>query len=75
MLYSLRLCCCAMKRSLPIAHRGLRLPVPVEIRAHIGAALAADPTGEALLDIGQSGIIGPRITADRDYSSSGCSSA
>jgi hypothetical protein len=26
---------------------------PAEIRPHIRAALAADPTGEALLDIGQ----------------------
>jgi len=39
---------------------------PVEIRPHIGAALAADPAGEAHLDIGQSGIIGPGIAADRD---------
>ena len=29
-------------------------------------ALAADSTGEALLDIGQSGIIGPSIAADGD---------
>ena len=39
---------------------------PIEIRPHVCAALAADPTGEALLDIGQSGIIGPAIAADRD---------
>jgi len=51
---------------LPIAHHGPRLPVPVEIRPHVCTALAADPAGEALLDIGQPGIIGPRIAADRD---------
>jgi len=39
------------------------LPVPVEIRPHIRAALAAYPAGEALLDIGQPGIIGPGIAA------------
>ena len=38
----------------------------IEVRPHICTALAADPAGEALLDIGQSGIIGPAITADRD---------
>ena len=39
---------------------------PVEVRPYVGAALAADPAGEALLDIGQSGIIGPCIAADGD---------
>src|SRR6516164_1077053 len=39
---------------------------PVEIRPYVCTALAADPAGEALLDIGQPGIIGPRIAADRD---------
>ena len=39
---------------------------PVEIRPHICTALAADPAGEALLEIGQSRIIGPGISADRD---------
>ena len=53
-------------RILPIAHHADLFPAPVEIRSHIRAALAADPTGEPLLDIGQSGIIGPRIAADRD---------
>src|SRR6516162_5068545 len=50
----------------PIAHRPSRLATPIEIRPHICTALAADPTGEALLDIGQPGIIGPGIAADRD---------
>src|SRR6516225_9384751 len=50
----------------PIAHRPSRLATPIEIRPHICTALAADPTGEALLDIGQPGIIGPGIVADRD---------
>ena len=45
-----------------IAHHADLFPAPVEIRSHIRAALAADPTGEAFLDIGQSGIIGPCIT-------------
>ena len=49
-----------------IAHAAVRLSVPVEVRPHVSAALAADPTSEALLDIGQSGIIGPGIAADRD---------
>src|SRR6516225_9903950 len=49
-----------------IAHAAVRLSVPVEVRPHVSAALAADPTSEALLDIGQPGIIGPGIAADRD---------
>ena len=48
----------------PIAHRPSRLATPIEIRPHICTALATDPTGEALLDIGQPGIIGPGIAAD-----------
>ena len=51
---------------LSTTHHGYGLPVPIEVRPHVGTALAADPTGEALLDIGQSGIIGPGIAADRD---------
>jgi hypothetical protein len=35
-------------------------------RTHVCAALAAYPTGEALLDIGQPGIIGPGTAADQD---------
>ena len=50
----------------PKAHLADRHPTPIEVRPHVCAALAADPTGEALLDIGQSGIIGPSIAADRD---------
>jgi hypothetical protein len=50
----------------PKAHLADRHPTPVEIWPHVGAALTADPTGEALLDIGQPGIIGPRIAADRN---------
>ena len=49
-----------------MAVRKLWLATPIEIRPHICTALAADPTGEALLDIGQPGIIGPGITADCD---------
>jgi len=50
----------------PKAHLADRHPTPIEVRPHVCAALAADPTGEALLDIGQSGIIGPSIAADRE---------
>jgi hypothetical protein len=33
-------------------HHADLFPAPVEIRPHIRTALAADPAGEALLDIG-----------------------
>jgi hypothetical protein len=52
--------------TLPIPHHAYLLPVPIEIRPHVGTALAAFPTGEALLDIGQPDSIGPAIAADRD---------
>ena len=45
--------------SSPIAHRPSRLATPIEIRLHVCTTLAAFPTGEALLDIGQPDIIGP----------------
>ena len=41
-------------------------PVPVEVRPHVSAALAAGRANEARLDIGQPDIIGPAIAADGD---------
>ena len=37
---------------------------PPEIRPHVCTALPADAAGEALLDVGQPQVIGPRIGAD-----------
>jgi hypothetical protein len=42
------------------------LPVPVEIRPHVGAALAAGLADETMLYVGQAKVIGPLIGADRD---------
>ena len=38
-------------------------PDPIEIRPHIGAALAADPANEPMLNVGQPKVIGPLIGA------------
>jgi hypothetical protein len=52
------------RRLLPIAHDTHGLLVPVEIRAHIGTALAAGPTDKPRLNVRQPKIIRPRIAAD-----------
>jgi len=49
-----------------IAHHGRPLPVPIEIRPHVGAALAAGPADKPLFDVGQPEIFGPAIGTDRD---------
>ena len=40
--------------------------VPIKIRPHIGTSLAAGPAQKPGLNIGQPGIIGPRIAAHGD---------
>ena len=40
-----------------------RPPVPIEIRPQVGAALAADPANEPMLNVGQPKVIGPLIGA------------
>jgi hypothetical protein len=42
------------------------LPVPIEIRPHVGTVLSAGPADEPALDIGQPKIIRPVVAADRD---------
>ena len=39
------------QRALTIAHHDSRLPVPIEIRPHVGAALAASPADKPRLNI------------------------
>ena len=39
---------------------------PVEIRPHVGAALAAGLAHETMLYVGRAKVIGPLIAADRD---------
>jgi hypothetical protein len=45
----------------PIAHPGSRLPIPVEIRPHVGAALAASLADKAIFNIGQPHIVGQAL--------------
>ena len=45
------------------AKRG-RLPIPIKIQPHVGAALAADLADETMLNVGQPDTIGPVIGAD-----------
>jgi hypothetical protein len=39
-------------RTSAIAHRADLFPAPIEIRPHIGTALAAGAAGETILDVG-----------------------
>src|SRR6516165_12404346 len=52
-------------RTSAIAHHACLLPVPIEIRPHVGAALSADLADETMLNVGQPDIIGPAIAVDR----------
>jgi hypothetical protein len=45
-------------------HDAHGLPVPIEIRFHVRAALATGPADRPRLNIGQSNIIGPAHSAD-----------
>src|SRR5215469_16957277 len=51
-------------RAFPDNHHPDRLLVPAEIRPNVGAALAADCTGEARLDAGKTNVVGPWLAAD-----------
>ena len=51
---------------LPIPHHRRRRLIPIEIRPHICATLAAGLADETRLQIGQPQIIRPGIAADRD---------
>ena len=46
---------------LPIPHHAYLLPVPIEVRPYICAALAADPAAKPRLNIGQPEIIRPVV--------------
>jgi len=48
-------------RALAKAHHLDGLPVPIEIRPHIGAALAAGSASKSGLDIREPDIVGPII--------------
>ena len=50
-------------RTSTIGHRGDHLPVPVEVRSHVGATLAAGLTHKPRPKIGQPGVVPtlPRI--------------
>jgi len=48
-----------------IAHHGNCRPVPVEVRPHLGATVAAGLAHKPRLEIGQPEIVGPTIPADR----------
>ena len=52
--------------ALTIVHRRGGLPLPIEIRPHIGASLAAGLAREAWFKIGEPDVIGPCVRADRD---------
>ena len=47
------------------ALRVVRLDVPVEVGPDVGAAAAASPADEPLLEIGQPNIVRPSITGNR----------
>ena len=53
-------------RTSAIAHAAHWLLVPIEIRPHVGTALAAGLAHEPAFDIGQPKIIRPRAAADGD---------
>jgi hypothetical protein len=40
--------------------------VPVEVRPHLGAAVAAGRADETRLDVGEPDLVGPAVAADRD---------
>ena len=54
------------RRLLPIAHHLDGLLVPIEIRPHVGTALAAHRADETMFYVGQPKIIRPVAAADRD---------
>jgi hypothetical protein len=41
--------------------------VPIKIRPHVDAALAADLADETMLDVGQANVVGPCIRSDGCY--------
>ena len=53
-------------RTLPIAHQFPRLPIPIEIRPYVWAALAAGCAGETILNVGQPKIIRSLVATDGD---------
>jgi hypothetical protein len=57
------------RRTSSIAHLANRRPAPVEIRPHVGAALAAGLADEPRLEIGELEIVRPAVRTER---SNGC---
>jgi hypothetical protein len=53
-------------RTSAVAHRFQRRLIPIEIRPHVGTALAADLADETMLNVGQTKVVGPWVAADRD---------
>jgi hypothetical protein len=51
---------------LAIANRSDGRLIPMEVRPDVGAALAAGPAHEARFQIGEPGVIRPRVRADRN---------
>jgi hypothetical protein len=51
-------------QDIRIAHGADRRFVAVEVRPHVGAALAARGAGEPRLEIGQPDVIGPSVSHD-----------
>ena len=48
----------------PVAHHRRRRFIPIEVRPHIRATMAAGATDETRFNVGQPEIIGPAVTVD-----------
>src|SRR3974390_1912720 len=57
---------CLSRVALTIAHHFDRLLVPIELRPHISATMAAGATDEPRLNVGQPGIVRPVVAVDRN---------